>query len=446
MTPEFSSQSPPKRAPGGGRLAVIALLAGGYAATLWAFYPGYLTTDATFVYGFMQDWRFGDWQSPLMSIIWRVIEPVAPGPGSMFLLTASLYWLGFGVLALALMRRSIGIALALPLVALTPPAVIMLAMIWRDILFAVVWLFASAVVYAASERPAALRLPVQALALVLIGGGVLLRPNAAIAAAPLAIYALWPTRIAWKRTAITAVPAVLAGVALVQVVYYGVIEVTREHPEQSLMVFDLGGITRFTGENQFPVTWSASQTALLTTSCYDPRYWDSYWTIAPCDFVMKRLEDPADPIFGTPRLTQAWLRAVAAHPLAYLHHRLTFFRQFLFGENTTLELDNLGAPAKTPLARNTVFRWLVALHDALKPTTPLFRTGPWLILAAIIVLFVWRKRETPTGAFAVGICASGVAYVMTFLLVGVAADFRYGYWCVLASLGGGAAALTARRA
>ena len=52
-------------------------------------------------------------------------------------------------------------------------------------------------------------------------------------------------------------------------------------------------------------------------------------------------------------------------------------------------------------------------------------------------------RATPSGALAVGVTASAVIYVMTFFALGVATDFRYGYWCVLASLAGIAAAAVA---
>ena len=48
--------------------------------------------------------------------------------------------------------------------------------------------------------------------------------------------------------------------ALVQVVYYGVLGATRQHPLQTIMVFDLGGISHFTKENQFPVDWSEPET------------------------------------------------------------------------------------------------------------------------------------------------------------------------------------------
>ena len=132
----------------GRRLLVLAVaLAAGFALTLTVFYPGYMTNDAVFVYRFAQEGRYGDWQSPLMSMLWRWIDPVAPGPGSMFMLIAALYWLGFGLLAVAVARRAPLFALFVPCVGLAPPAFMLLGMIWRDVLFGTVWLLAAALVF-----------------------------------------------------------------------------------------------------------------------------------------------------------------------------------------------------------------------------------------------------------------------------------------------------------
>jgi hypothetical protein len=57
----------------------------------------------------------------------------------------------------------------------------------------------------------------------------------------------------------------------------------------------------------------------------------------------------------------------------------------------------------------------------------------------------WRARETRPGAFAITIAGSAIAYTLSFGAFGVAADFRYAYWCVLASLAGFVPALLARR-
>jgi peptidoglycan/LPS O-acetylase OafA/YrhL len=79
----------------------------------------------------------------------------------------------------------------------------------------------------------------------------------------------------------------------------------------------------------------------------------------------------------------------------------------------------------------------------LKPT-PLFRVGSWLLVCIIVCGFAWRRRETPEGAFALGVCGSAAVYVLTFVAVGVASDFRYGYWAVLAGIVGGVVAALGR--
>src|SRR5215475_912882 len=178
-----------------GTIMLIATLAAlGFALTVVLFFPGYLTNDATFVYQYMRDWRFGDWQSPLMSMLWWVIDPISPGPGSMFLLVALSYWLGFAVVGIALARRSVLLGVVVPLLGLVPSSFLMLAMIWRDTLFASGWLLAAAIVLVVADRGHTARIVAAIVALVLIGFGVLLRPTAFVAAPLLIGYALWPMR------------------------------------------------------------------------------------------------------------------------------------------------------------------------------------------------------------------------------------------------------------
>ena len=420
-------------------LAVLALLAGGYALTILVFHPGYITIDATYVYAASKDWRFGDWQSPAMSLAWWLIDPIAPGALSMFLLIATLYWVGFGLVALTAARRNAWLGLATPLVALAPPAFFFVGMIWRDVLFAVVWLVAAALALAVADRSQLARLPGQGLSLLLVAFGVLLRPNAIIAAPLIAAYVIWPMRFRFKRTALLFVPAVFAFYSLIPYVYYDVLGAERQNPLHSLLVFDLGGTTHFSGKNQFPVAWSNEETALLTSKCYDPVRWDTYWHMPPCPFVMKRLE--RDEIFGTPRLVDAWWRAVTTQPVAYLHHRATFMWTFLAGSNLVLPYYDWQGPTAT-YGSNPYFKPLLALHHLLQPTVLCLQLF-WLILAVGVCAIALPARATPAGAFAVGVSASAIVYVMTFLAVGVAADFRYGYWCVLATLAGAVAALLA---
>jgi hypothetical protein len=461
------------------RLLAAVLAVSGYVLTLFLFYPGHITIDAQYVYEAARTGGFGDWQSPAMALLWRLIDPLAPGAPGMFLLIATLYWCGFTLVAMTVLHRAARadepgsgraaparsrapsdalcahtsrelplasaawLGIAALLLALAPPAFFFLAVIWRDVLFGTTWLAAAALAFATAERAAGVRIPAQALALGLVAFGVLLRPNAIAAAAVLAAYVLWPLRFALRRAALVFMPAVALFYALVPAVYYGALDARRQNPLHSVLVFDLGGITHFTGENQFPVSWSPEQMRLLNTTCYDPVRWDTYWHMSPCPFVMERLEQADDPIFGTPRLAEAWRRAIITHPLAYLAHRAAFMWQFLARSNLALPVLEWENPDAT-YGRSSAFRRLLALHAALQPTL-LFRPGLWLVLAAAILAAAWPRRASAAGAFAVGVGASAVTYVLTFSVVGVAADFRYAYWCVLATLAGAVAAAAARR-
>jgi hypothetical protein len=417
-----------------GRLMAAGLAIAGFGLTLLIFYPGIMTYDAKFVYQDIAKHTLGDWQSPAMTILWAMIDPIAPGPASMFLLTAAAYWLAFGMLGCTLAGRSAGLGALPPVLALLPPAFVLVGVLWRDVLFAVTWLLAAALTFAVTDRSPKLRVPIQLIAFSLCCLGVLLRPNSIIAAPLLAIYIVWPSSMRWTRMAILYVPAIAAFFGLVQLVYYGMLGATRQHPLQSIMIFDLGGISHFTKENQFPVTWNERDTALLLNGCYRPTEWDLYWRLEPCKFVMQKIETE-EKLFGTPAVTKAWVRAIARHPVAYLQHRSSFMWNFLGGSNLTMWVANIEKPAENVFPERSTFMMLMVIHDLLKPTV-VFRAGFWLLACLLIAALAWRRRDTPEGAFAIAVCASASLYVLTFFAVGVASDFRYGYWAVLAGIAG----------
>ena len=413
-------------------LVPCMLTAAGFALTVHIFYPGIMNYDARYVYLDGLKGFYGDWQSPVMTWLWKTIDPLAPGPASMFLLIAALYCLGFGTQSLALARRSLALAVALPVLALTPPLFVLVGIIWRDVLMATSWLLAVALTFAAScrtGRPVA----VQVTALALVVFGVLIRPNALAAAPVLIAYILWPWNFSLRRAALLFVPAMIILYGAVQVVYYGVLDATRQSPLHSIAVFDLGGITHFSGENQFPVTWSTGELEALRGRCYDASIWNIYWN-GDCKFVMGRLEGEQT-IFGTPALSRAWLDAILSHPIAYIQHRIAFFRTFLLDSHLamwTLDIDN---PSRTVFEDRPAFKTLKAVHDGLQPT-PLFRMATWLLANLTLCALAWPRRKSPDGALVLAVCGSAVLYVMSYLPLGVASEFRYVYWAVLASAAG----------
>ena len=70
-------------------------------------------------------------------------------------------------------------------------------------------------------------------------------------------------------------------------------------------------------------------------------------------------------------------------------------------------------------------------------------SGAQLVLLACVALCGIAWSRTPReAAFVFGVCGSASVYVLTFYGVGVASDYRYGYWAVLAALAGGAVLLS----
>jgi len=434
--------SPPEREPSQPYLlttSVAILLVIGFGLTLLIFYPGVTTFDSKFLHEYAMKGTMGDWQSPVMVWLWRLIDPIAPGAASMFLLIVVTYWLGFGLLSLLLASRGRMIALLLPLLALTPPALALAGIIWRDVLFATCWLLAASVAFAVSEQRCWIRLTGQVFALAFVIFGVLLRPNALLAAPILAAYTVWLSRVSLRKVAILYFPAVLGFFGVVQLAYYGVLDAKREHPLQTIMIFDLGGISHFAKANQFPVDWSETENVMLLDNCYQPTMWDIYWRLKPCDFVMRKVERERD-LFGTSAISKAWLTALLHHPVAYLRHRSAFMWNFLAADNLTMWRADVENPTQDVFVDRAAFSALRSAHDALKPT-PLLRAGFWLLVCMVLCGVSWN-RAPREAAFVWGVCGSATIYVLTFYGVGVASDFRYGYWAVLAAMAGGVVLLS----
>jgi hypothetical protein len=98
----------------------------------------------------------------------------------------------------------------------------------------------------------------------------------------------------------------------------------------------------------------------------------------------------------------------------------------------TADIEN---PGNDVFADRAVFGAFRAAHDALKPT-PFLRAGFWLLACLVLCGIAW-SRAPREAAFVSGACGSAAIYVLTFYGVGVASDFRYGYWAVLAAMAGG---------
>jgi hypothetical protein len=116
----------------------------------------------------------------------------------------------------------------------------------------------------------------------------------------------------------------------------------------------------------------------------------------------------------------------------------------LAGRNLTMWTADLNDHTKSVFADRPAFSAFRGLHDALQ-ITPLYRGWLWLAACLALSAAALRARHSAEGAFVIGTCGSGLLYILTLFPVGVAPDFRFVYWGVLASIAGAAVFFAQRR-
>ncbi len=97
-------------------------------------------------------------------------------------------------------------------------------------------------------------------------------------------------------------------------------------PVSQLQVFDIGGITYFSGPDGFKGFFGPGFVARTETSttesrgCYTPRHWDTYgWD--PISMAVPEVYENLKPQFGAP-LTKLWVEAIAVEAACLSHPSL----------------------------------------------------------------------------------------------------------------------------
>lgn len=411
-------------------LGWIALAA--LAAQIAVFWPGIMTWDAIRQYGQAVTGHYDDWHPPAMNWLWRQLGVFAGGPGPMLVVQAALYWVGTAlVVAGALRRRQSVAAAAILLLALSPIALVLVGTILKDSLFAGALLLAAGLLsYARAED----RWPRVVAAIVLVAAATL-RFNAVPACLPLLV-ALAPAgwRRTWPRLIATAVVAVVP-LLLALPLANAALRAERSGVELSLVIYDLGGIGRFSGTDAFPPTGIANPVA-INHDCYSPVSWDSYawWGPAPCAIGFQALRGPLATKQGP---YGWWASALAAHPTAYLAHRFTHFdrnTRFLVHDADLpgLSLQSDPNPWQYRVAPNPA-RTVIASLATASLTTPLGWPACWIALAFALVVLRPSLASAGSADVAPALAWSALLYALSYLPLSVASEVRYHFWTIAAT-------------
>jgi hypothetical protein len=195
-----------------------------------------------------------------------------------------------------------------------------------------------------------------------------------------------------------------------------------------LQVFDLGGITYFSGTDRFQGFFGPNFVA-KNASCYTPKYWDVYgW--GGCPEVYENLK----PEFGWP-LTRMWLEAIVADPLSYLKHRFAHANRFLqFVCRDCKEMVYTGAQSTNQneftYEPGVLYRAIDAAAQAINDSP----FGPPYVWLLVCLAWAWAALAIPnevTRTVTMSLALSGALYALGFFAIGIASDYRYIYWTMM---------------
>ncbi len=430
-------------------IAVIAALL--FVGNLFGGFPGVANDDSDSQYAQAVDQRFNDWHPPIMAWLWSIFRLLADGNGPMFCFHVACYWLGFGLIAVALGRAGRPLAAwAIIGVGLFPPFLMMNINILKDVGLAVTFLaaFGALFWYRIADRRAPTVVVV--ISSVLLFYGTLARGNAVFGVVPLLAYLINPQWLGrpWRVLAFSA-PVALLIVPVAGVFNHNALNATSLGIIRSLEIFDMTGTAFYSGEVSVFGPGN-SFTRQDVERCYTPIQWDTLSPWGKCRFFWNRLAvsrdvrevetlAPMDAMKARPNpdLPNYWVASIIAHPLAYARHRLVHFGSeiYFLAQPDHNDVAALGAPmgGEAGVAPDLLVRReppYVMLYDVSK--TPAF----WLVIGACLLVLLASAdlRRCPAGReAALALVTSGLLYTCAYLVVGVATDLRYQFWSMVAT-------------
>ena len=399
-------------------------------------FPGVPNFDSNLQYAEAVSGHFTDWQPPIMAWLWSGLRLIVDGSGLLFALQVFCYWLGFGLLAVTLSiighKRA---AWAIIAISILPMILMLNIEILKDVEMAVTFLSSFAIFFWYRSQNLKPNPVATAIALIFLFYGTLVRANAVFAAPPLLIYMFYPALTSRPvRFLAACFLLTLIAIPISDTINHRFLKAEDSQPIRQLQLFDIAGIAY--NSRDMTVFSDNHVTSQELSDCYSPVIRDTLDAGGRCNISLAH--DPSP--------TRTWLLAIAKHPLAYVKHRAIHFNA------------ELSAFFPRHHAEDAKYNWMVYVN--VKPTTLKEKlidytrknavVLPWfsLILGFTVLILTYRRQSFQSFSLnnaAFCLAASGLFYMCAYLLIGVASDYRYQYWDIIAIMCASVICVAARR-
>ncbi|KND39847.1 hypothetical protein [Streptomyces stelliscabiei] len=402
-------------------------------ATTIVFTPGFMSPDSIDqLRQAMGRTPLTDWHPPVLSLLWRALIAVTGTPASMAVLQSVVLWGALWVLARCVweMTASRAGSLAVLGLGLTPPVVTFVGVVWKDVHAACALLAACAVAFVGLRlRDRGLstrtRWALLWLGVLFLAYAVLVRKNAFLAAIPmfvLLVLALWhsPGRRTWAACTAALVAAVVLPAAAISMFARPV----QTDQGAQILLDDLVHVLTVEELRSADVRPELRDRLVAAAEECDRvgAVSDAYWACYQ--------RSPDGLARDADQLSSLWLREMPGHASGYLQYRLRLFTALLFETGYVYQqgvfANDLGIEVARPRLEATLASYVVGAATDLRP---LFRGWFWLAVALVLTVRPGRGRfSLPIRALGI----SSLAYVLGYLPIVPATNYRYVYWPALA--------------
>lgn len=370
---------------------------------------------------------FTDAHPPMISAIWWVVECFIAGPLGMLMLQTATFLGGLYLILRRFTNHAAWIASAL---AVFPPVLVTLGVIWTYTLMASLLVLGTALITSDDKKRKYIGLAIFALA-------VAVEPVALAATLPL-IGLLYGPRFAISLAAWVAVAVVALGAnALITTRYI--------HREDAVVAaHDIAGTLRYSGKTHSDAELQRllagthlhveQDLQVALRKAYSPRTATPLVLGGHQIFEIPMYGDEPLPDAQVEALSRARRSVISAHPFAYAKHRLNVMKRVLGlvsrREYPTAVLSRdppdveialgVGVPTRSSELQDV----FTSITTGLAAHTPLF--VPWIYLVMAIAVAIAARRQRLTLAIAL----SGIAGELVLFVRAYENDYRQSHWLI----------------
>lgn len=409
------------------------IFAGFVILNLFLFWPGFMSGDSISQYSQAVRGQYNDWHPPLMSFIANQIGVLIPIPQGVLIFQILLIWLPFYALFLFFKSKlPPSKAITLLLIPFFPSIFNFSGVLWKDVHMGAACFGAWVSIYLLfrGKMRNLYRTALVVVAIVLLFYAQSVRQNGVL----FTFFAFWALTFAVKKSHCSKVSVDLKsfvgalllatiGLGVERILSYSYLRAEKRYPFQYVQIYDLVGVSHFLGRSVLPSYLSVTNGCPFegVISKYSVNNGnDIFWSEA-CNINF--LNDAND----VKLLSKDWIKTIITYPMDYLKHRSAVFLGFLrLGTITTyyamhdgIVSNDFGLKNDMNLFRTIVFRVYQKLED-----TPFYY--PWVYLILSGLLFKCSIKSSNRLFFSL-LAVGSVIYVMGYLVVGPASDFRYVY-------------------